>query len=48
MLTRVTPEALGGKADLQHFEDGLKWTLEAPMKFVEAALSTEADPATSR
>lgn len=42
VLKRVTAEALGGKTDLAHQADGLSWTLDAPMKFVEAPAPTEA------
>jgi two-component sensor histidine kinase len=38
VLKRVAPQALSGTADLQYSKDGLVWTLEAPVAFVEASL----------
>ena len=38
VLTRVAPQAMNGTGDLQYGPNGVAWTLEAPLAFVEAAL----------
>ena len=38
VLKRVAPQAMNGTGDLQYGANGIAWTLEAPLAFVEAAL----------
>ncbi len=38
VLEKVTPMAVGGEATLSFAPDGLMWTLEAPMRHIEAAV----------
>ncbi len=38
VLKRVAPQAMNGTGDLQYGPNGVAWTLEAPLAFVEAAL----------
>src|SRR5690606_31891327 len=37
VLTRVAPQAMSGTGDLQYGADGVIWTLEAPVRFVEGS-----------
>ncbi|WP_330999164.1 PAS domain S-box protein [Oryzicola mucosus] len=41
VLKRVAPQALSGTGDLQYGADGVVWTLEAPMTYVEASIFNE-------
>ena len=38
VLKRVAPQAMNGTGELQYGANGIAWTLEAPLAFVEAAL----------
>ena len=38
VLKRVAPQAMNGTGELQYGPNGVAWTLEAPLAFVEAAL----------
>ena len=38
VLKRVAPQAMNGTGDLQYGPNGIAWTFEAPLAFVEAAL----------
>jgi two-component sensor histidine kinase len=39
VLKRVAPQAVSGAADLQFGPNGVAWTLDAPIAYVEASLS---------
>jgi two-component sensor histidine kinase len=41
VLTRVAPQAMSGTGDLQYGADGVSWTLEAPVRFVEGSADSE-------
>ncbi|MEO9338563.1 PAS domain S-box protein [Mesorhizobium sp. SB112] len=41
VLKRVTPQAVSGTGDLQYGPNGVVWTLEAPMAYVEASIFNE-------
>ena len=38
VLKRVAPQAMSGSGELQYGPNGVAWTFEAPLAFVEAAL----------
>ncbi|MBA1144758.1 PAS domain S-box protein [Mesorhizobium neociceri] len=38
VLNRVAPQAMSGTGELKHGSNDIVWTLEAPIKFVEASL----------
>lgn len=39
VLKRVAPQALSGSADIEYSDNGVVWTLVAPLAFVEASLN---------
>ncbi|RWC28432.1 PAS domain S-box protein [Mesorhizobium sp.] len=41
VLKRVAPQAMSGTGELKHGSNDIVWTLEAPIKFVEASLFDE-------
>lgn len=41
VLKRVAPQAMSGTGDLQYGANGVAWTLEAPIAFVEASIFHE-------
>jgi len=43
VLKRVAPQALSGTGQLEFQKQGVVWTLEAPLRFVQTSLDTAID-----